>query len=97
MPQKADHTVHILEGKAVLYQRANTPHWQVRYKAGGKWLRTTTKKEDLEDAKGAATELIMNAWYRAKNDLPVVNKRLKAVANVAIKRMEDEFGMPPNS
>jgi integrase len=89
MPQKAEHTVYILEGKAILYKRAGTPHWQVRYKAGGKWLRSTTKQADLDEAKSVATDLIMNAWFRAKNDMPVVNKRFKAVANIAIKRMED--------
>lgn len=87
MPQKANHTHHILEGKAILYQRAGTPHWQVRYKVGGKWLRATTKKEKLGEAKTAAVDLITNAWFREKNDLPVVNKRFKAVANLAIKRM----------
>jgi integrase len=30
----------------------------------------------------------MNAWYRAKNDLPVLTKRFKSMANTAIKRME---------
>jgi integrase len=89
MPQKADHTHHILEGKAILYQRSGTPHWQVRYKVGGKWLRATTKQEKLNDAKSAAVELITNAWFREKNDLPVINKRFKAVANLAIKRMVD--------
>ena len=77
-----------MEGKAILYQRVGTPHWQVRYKANGKWLRATTKQADLTDAKAAAVELVMNAWYRAKNDLPVLTKRFKSVANTAIKRME---------
>ena len=89
MPQKAAHTVHILEGKATLYQRPNTPYWQVRYKANGKWLRATTKKSNEEEAKQATVEIVMNAWFRAKNDLPIVNKRFKHVANLAIKRMED--------
>ena len=88
MPQKAEHTVHILEGKAVLYQRAKSPHWHVRYKADGKWLRTTTKQENLADAKSAAVDLVTNAWFRTRNNLPVINKRFKAVANLAIKRME---------
>jgi integrase len=88
MPQKADHTAHILEGKAILYKRVGTPHWQVRYKANGKWLRATTKQTELTDAKAAAVELVMNAWYRAKNDLPVITKRFKSVANTAIERME---------
>ena len=89
MPQKAPHTVHILEGKATLYQRPTTPQWFVRYKVGGKWLRSTTKKNKLEDAKQAAVDIVTNAWFREKNDLPIVNKRFKHVANLAVKRMED--------
>ena len=89
MPQKASHTIHILEGKATLYQRPTTPQWFVRYKVDGKWLRTTTKKSNLEEAKQAAVDIVTNAWFREKNNLPIVNKRFKHVANLAIKRMED--------
>jgi integrase len=89
MPQKASHTVHILEGKATLYQRPTSPQWFVRYKVGGKWLRSTTKQNTLEAAKQAATDIVMNAWFRVENDLPIVNKRFKHVANLAIKRMND--------
>ena len=88
MPPKAPHTVHILEGKATLYKRA-TPFWFVRYKADGKWIRATTKQVDLNDAKSAAVDIVTNAWFRVRNDLPVVNKRFKHVAKLAIKRMED--------
>lgn len=89
MPPKSQNTVHILEGKATLYQRPTTPIWFVRYKANGKWLRTSTKQAELNDAKQAAVEIVTNAWFRVKNDLPIVNKRFKHVANLAIKRMED--------
>jgi integrase len=89
MPQKAPHTVHILEGAATLYLRTKTPFWQVRYKVGSRWLRTTTKRKKLDDAKQAAVEIVMNAWYRQKNDLPVVSKRFKPVANLAIQRMQE--------
>ena len=89
MPPKAPHTVHILEGKATLYQREPTPYWFVRYKADGKWLRATTKQTDLKDAKLAAVDIVTNAWFRVRNDLPVVSKRFKHVANLAIKRMND--------
>ena len=89
MPVKAPHTVHILEGQATLYQRPTTPIWFVRYKANGKWLRTTTKQSKLENAKQAAVKLVTNAWFRVENDLPIVNKRFKQVANLAIKRMQD--------
>lgn len=89
MPQKCDATVHILEGKATLFKRPLTPHWHVRYKADGSWQRTTTKCEDLADARNAATDIVMNAWFREKNNLPVISKRFKSVAKLAIQRMED--------
>ncbi len=44
MPQKSTETVHILEGQATLFRRPGTPHWHIRYKANGKWERTTTKE-----------------------------------------------------
>lgn len=91
MPQKVEHTVHILEGKATLSIRKTSPHWQVRYKVGNKWLRTTTKQEDLTQAKSAAVELVTNAWFRQRNNLPTVSKRFKTIANLAIKRMDDEL------
>lgn len=61
----------------------------MRYKADGKWIRTSTKEAKLEDAKQAAVKLVTNAWFRVDNNLPVVNKRFKHVANLAIKRMEE--------
>ena len=91
MPQKAAHTVHILEGKATLSLRSTSPHWQVRYKVGNKWLRTTTKEDDLSKAKSKAVDLVTNAWFRERNELPILSKRFKTVANLAIKRMEEEI------
>jgi hypothetical protein len=61
MPKKAEHTIHIYEGEAVLYQRVGSPHWQLRYKANGKWARATTKKTKLADAKSQAMEIIVRA------------------------------------
>jgi len=59
--KKVEHTVHILEGKATLSIRKTSPVWQVRYKVGNKWLRTTTKEEDLAKAKSKAVDLVTNA------------------------------------
>ena len=89
MPQNSDKTIHILEGKATLYRRELTPHWQVRYKVYGKWLRQTTKTEDLKEAKNIAVDIVANAWFSEKNQLPVVSKRFKSVARLAIDRMSD--------
>lgn len=89
MPQKAEHTVHILEGQATLFQRPSTPHWHVRYKVHGKWERTSTKCTELAEARRRATELVTEAWFKERNGLPVVNKRFKSVARLAIKRMDE--------
>jgi integrase len=89
MPQKAEHTVHILEGKATLYKRPTTPYWYVRYKANNQWLRTSTKATKLDEAKSVATDIVTEAWYKAKFNIPVVSKRFKAVANLAINKMQE--------
>jgi integrase len=89
MPQKIDSTVHILEGSATLFKRPTSPIWHVRYKAHGKWERMTTKCEKLSDAKKAGADIVMNAMFREKNNLPIVSKRFKAVAKLAIARMND--------
>lgn len=88
MPQKSDHTVHILEGQATLFQRPTSPVWHVRYKVHGKWERQTTKCEDLREAKQRATDIVVDARFKEKHDLPIVNKRVKSVAKLAIRRLE---------
>jgi integrase len=89
MPQKADHIVRILEGKALLFLRPNSSFWQVKYKADGQWLKASTKKENLSEATSAAVDIVTNAWFREKNALPVLTKRFKDVARLAINRMDE--------
>lgn len=89
MPQKSENTVHILEGQATLFQRPTSPIWHVRYKAHGKWERQTTKCEDLREAKQKATDIVLDARFKEKNNLPVVNKRVKSVARLTIRRLEE--------
>ena len=91
MPTKSQITVHIFEGKATLYQWLTTPIWFVRNKADGKWLRTTTKCEDLAKAKLKAVDIVMDAWFKERQNISVVSKRFKAVAVLAIKRMQDDL------
>ena len=89
MPQKAAHTVHILEGKATLYQRPTTLFWFVRYKADGKWHRTTAKCEDLNEAKLKAVDIVTDAWFKERHKIPIVSKRFSAVAKLTIKTLQD--------
>jgi integrase len=88
MPQKSENTVHILEGQATLFQRPTSPVWHVRYKAHGRWERQTTKCEELAAAKQKATDIVVDARFKEKNSLPIVNKRVKSVGKLAIRRLE---------
>ena len=88
MPQKSENTVHILEGQATLFQRPTSPVWHVRFKAHGRWERQTTKCEDLATAKQRATDIVVDARFKEKNSLPIVNKRVKSVGKLAIRRLE---------
>lgn len=88
MPQKSDDTVHILEGQATLFKRPTSPIWHVRFKVHGKWERQTTKCEDLSAAKQKATDMVVDARFKEKHSLPIVNKRVKSVAKLAIRRLE---------
>jgi len=63
MPLKSKDTVHILDGRATLFKRPNTPHWQLRYKAHGEWVRATTKCEKLVEAKRVAIDIVV---YKCK-------------------------------
>ena len=89
MPLKSNDTVHILEGRGTLFKRPNTPHWQLRYKAQGEWRRATTKCEKLVEAKRVATDIVVEASYKEKHNLPIVNKRFKSVAKLTIRRLQE--------
>ena len=91
MPEK-NTTTHVLMDKTlVVYRREHSSIWQCRYKVDGKWQRATTKESDLEKAKKKADELRIEAEYRKRANLPVVTRKFKHVALLAIDRMQDEL------
>ena len=89
MATRSSDSISILEGKALLYRRENTPHYQVRFRIHGRYFRHSTKTDDIDKAKAFATEIVMNAWYREKNELPPLTKKFKAVAKLALDRMKE--------
>jgi integrase len=88
MPLLSPDSVTHLGGAIVLTRRRRSSAWQARYKMAGRWIRITTKAKDLKEAKAIAEEQYMDARYRAKNNIPVITKRFKDVAKLAIDRME---------
>lgn len=88
MPQLSQNSVTILDGKVVLTQRKRSSAWQARFRIGSKWLRVTTKQNELEKAKIAADEMYLRARFRNEEGLPVISKRFFQVAALAQQKME---------
>ena len=44
----------LLDGAAKVYLRSNTKRWQATFQIEGQWIRISTGKRDLEEAKAVA-------------------------------------------
>jgi integrase len=85
-------TTHIIsEGELVLYKRERSSIWQCRYKVGGVWQRASTKERKLKDAKEIAKELRLTAEIRKRDNLPVITRKFRDVAKLAVQRMEQKL------
>ena len=80
----------LMEHTLLLYRRERSDIWQCRYKVGGAWQRATTKEHDLDKAKAKAKELLIEAEIRKRENLPVLTRKFRQVAKLAIERMENE-------
>lgn len=84
-------TTHVLmKNELIVYRRERSEVWQCRFKVGGLWQRATTKETDLVKAKHQARELMIVAEIRKRSNLPVITRKFRSVAALAIQRMEQE-------
>ena len=70
MPKLSPESVPIVDGKVVLFKRPRSPLWQSRFRIAKKWVRMSTKTDDLDKAKEIAREAYIDAYHRDKNGLP---------------------------
>ncbi len=90
MPQKVETTHVLMENELVLYKRDHSKVWQCRFKVDGTWQRATTKQHDIAKAKVKAKELMIEAEIRKRSNLPVITRKFRHVAKLAIDRMDTE-------
>jgi integrase len=90
MPEKIATTHVLMNNELVLYRRERSAIWQCRLKVADIWQRASTKQRDLKLAKKAARELMIEAEIRKRSNLPVVTRRFRSVAQLAIQRMDTE-------
>ena len=90
MPEKIETTHTLMERTLVVYRRERSSIWQCRYKVDGVWQRASTKESDLKQAKEKAKDLLYTAQIRKRDNLPVITRKFKHCANLAIERMKFE-------
>ena len=91
MPEKLETTHTLMENELIVYRRERSSIWQCRYKVGGVWQRASTKERDLKKAKTIAKEFMIRAEIRKHDNLPVITRKFRDVAKLAIQRMEQKL------
>ena len=91
MSAKLETTHIVTENELVVYRRERSSIWQCRYKVDGVWQRASTKERVLRDAKEVAKKIKLRAEIRKHDNLPVITRRFRDVAKLAIQRMEQKM------
>lgn len=81
----------LMDGEVKVYKRGNSKRWQATFKIDEHWIRISTGKTDLEEAKHVARDQYLEYRFRAKHDLPIVTKRFEDVAKLAIADMQKQL------
>jgi hypothetical protein len=91
MSTKKETTHQLIHRNLTIYQREHSAVWQCRYKIDNQWIRATTKETKFDLAVIKAKELLVEAEIRKRSGIPVVTKRFKDIAMLAIDRMEHDI------
>lgn len=84
----ADKTVKLIDGKATLYKRSQSAHWQVRFKlANNKWHCQSTNTTDIEQAKANAMYIFQTVQIKTEAGLSPTTKTFKQIAKDELANM----------
>ena len=91
MSAKLETTHIVTENELVVYRRERSSIWQCRYKVDGVWQRASTKERKLKEAKEVAKTIKIRAEIRKYDNLPVITRKFRDVAKLAVQRMEQKL------
>ena len=84
----ADKKIKAVGGKATLYKRSSTKHWQVRFKlANGKWHSQSTNTADKDEAITNAEYIYQTVQIKTEAGLTPVTKTFKQIATEELSNM----------
>lgn len=83
---------HLRDGEVVLYKVARSTYWQARFHLfNGRWIRFSTRKRNLEDAKRIACDKYDEARFRERMGFAPVAKRFDEMAKTCIAEMRRDL------
>ena len=80
-----------MDGAVKLYSGERNRKWQVALQIDGKYIRISTGKSDLDEAKEAASDSYLEYKFCQKNGLLVVSKRFSDVVKLCIAEMNKQL------
>jgi integrase len=86
----ADTTHVLMNRELVLYKSPRSEVWQCRYKVDHRWLRASTREYKFDLACHKAKELLIEAEIRKRANIPIVTRKFKDIAILAVDRMQQE-------
>ena len=86
----ADTTHVLMHRELVLYKCLRSEVWQCRYKVDHRWLRASTREYKFDLACHRAKELLIEAEIRKRANIPIVTRKFKDIAILAVDRMQQE-------
>ena len=85
---QADKKITVIDGKAKLYKRSRSAHWQVRFKlANNKWHCQSTNTTDIEQAKANAMYIYQTVKIKTEAGLSPTTKTFKQIAKDELANM----------
>ena len=91
MAKLSESTVVINDGDIKLYKRRNSSVWQAKFKIDNRWVRVSTERRKLDEAKLRAKRQIIEYEVMREKQIPVVTKTFGSVAKLAIAEMQEEL------
>ena len=90
-PVSCEDSVLIMDGAVKLYRRERSCKWQADFQIDGQYVRISTGKIDLDEAKQTASDSYLEYKFRQNNGVPVVLKRFPDVAKLCIAEMNKQL------
>jgi hypothetical protein len=80
-----------MDGTVKLYKREGSYKWQDAFQMDDQYIRISTGKSDLDEAKQAVSDSYLGYKLHQKNGMPVVSKRFSDVAKLRITAMNKQL------